>query len=118
MTTRTIGRRLPAHQGMLDRGRDELARLGQHPAGLAAAQSAVHALMAVLRDVPDEATLFSRCRDRGRLAADCALLESALPRPLVERFTPLERDQLLVLPLRDAAFALRSAELVGGDGDR
>ena len=72
---------------LLDLGREALLDLAVHPAGRAAAEWAVHALLGVLRACRTADELFARHNDRRLREADCAFVVSALPARLVARST-------------------------------
>lgn len=98
---------------LLDLGREALLDLAVHPAGRAAAEWAVHALLGVLRTCRTAEDLFARHNDRRLRVADCAFVLSALPACLVDDHGERERLVDLAFPLREAALYLRWRELGG-----
>ena len=109
----TISRPPDGRAILLDLGRDALAGLTTHPAGRAAAEWAVHALLGVLRSCGNADDLFARHNDRRLREADCAFVLSALPASAVARHDERGRLVGLAFPIREAALLLRCREIAG-----
>lgn len=98
---------------LLDLGREALLDLAVHPAGRAAAEWAVHALLGFLRSCGND-DLFARHNDWRLREADCAFVLSALPASAVARHDERGRLVDLAFPIREAALLLCWREIAGG----